>query len=177
MKLRELQMKDASAMLKWMHNTAIVGDLQTDFSSKTIMDCELFIKNSKTDKNNLHMAVTNEDDDYVGTVSLKNINKRYKSAEFAIVMTEEAIGKGYSSFAMKKILSIGLHDRNLNCIYWYVSKNNKRAIKFYNKNGYKKIEQFPNFLLKWFDKEQIANYNWYMIQKMSFDKLEDDFNN
>lgn len=165
MKLRELQMKDASGMLKWMHNTTIVCDLQTDFASKTITDCESFIKNTKTDKNNLHMAVTNEEDNYVGTVSLKNINKRYKSAEFAIVMTEEAIGKGYSSFAMKKILYIGLHNMNLSYIYWYVSKNNKRAIKFYDKNGYKKIDQFPDFLLKLFSKEQIRQYDWYIARK------------
>lgn len=177
MKLRELQIKDASGMLEWMHNTAIVCDLQTDFASKTITDCELFIKNSKTDRNNLHMAVTNEEDNYVGTVSLKNINKKYKTAEFAIVMTEKAIGKGYSSFAMKKMLYMGLYDMNLTYIYWYVSKNNKRAVKFYDKNGYKKIDQFPDFLLRWFDKNQIDNYNWYMIQKVSFDRLEDNFNN
>ena len=28
---------------------------------------------------------------------------------------------------------------NLSSIYWYVDKNNQRAIKFYDKNGYQRI--------------------------------------
>ena len=49
------------------------------------------------------------------------------------------MGKGYSRFGMREIIRIGLEDMNLSSIYWYVDKNNQRAIKFYDKNGYQRI--------------------------------------
>ena len=40
---------------------------------------------------------------------------------------------------MREIIRIGLEEMNLSSIYWYVNKNNQRAIKFYDKNGYQRI--------------------------------------
>ena len=40
---------------------------------------------------------------------------------------------------MREIIRMGLEDMNLSRIYWYVDKNNQRAIKFYDKNGYQRI--------------------------------------
>ena len=48
-------------------------------------------------------------------------------------------GKGYSRFGMRENIKTGLEDMNLSSIYWYVDKNNQRAIKFYDKNGYQRI--------------------------------------
>ena len=55
------------------------------------------------------------------------------------IVRKYAMGKGYSRFGMREIIRIGLEDMNLSSIYWYVDKNNQRAIKFYDKNGYQRI--------------------------------------
>ena len=84
MRLRKLELKDAPLMLEWMHDKSVVEDLRTNFLTKTMEDCENFIKCSWDDKNNWNVAIVDEDDIYMGTVSLKNI--KGKSAEFGITV-------------------------------------------------------------------------------------------
>ena len=137
MNLRKLELKDAPLMLEWMHDETVVKDMQADFSSKTLEDCNIFILSSKDTRKNLHLAIVDENDEYMGTVSLKNIEE--DKAEFAITVRKCAMGKGYSHFGMSEIIRIGFEKMNLSNIYWYVDKNNQRAIKFYDKNGYQRI--------------------------------------
>ena len=111
--------------------------MQADFSSKTLEDCDLFILSSKDTLKNLHLAIVDENDESMVTVSLKNIEE--DNAEFAITIRKCIMGKGYCRFGMREIIRMGLEDINLSRIYWYVDKNNQRAIKFYDKNGYQRI--------------------------------------
>ena len=76
MKLRELKLKDAPLMLEWMHDKSVVEDLRTNFAEKTILDCENFIRNSWSDQVNWNVAIVDETDTYMGTVSLKNMKER-----------------------------------------------------------------------------------------------------
>ena len=46
MKLRKLELKDASQMLEWMHDEDVIKNLQADFLSKTLKDCQEFIVSS-----------------------------------------------------------------------------------------------------------------------------------
>lgn len=156
MNLRTLEPKDAPLMLEWMHDLFVVEFLRTNFASMTLDDCERFIKNSITDKNNLHLAITADNDEYMGTVSLKNITGKH--AEFAICMRRTAMGKGLSHPAMEQILEKGFVELRLDTIYWYVSKKNERALRFYEKHGYIRTdyrlisisENFPVHEYIWF---------------------------
>lgn len=58
------------------------------------------------------------------------------NAEFAITICRDAMGMGYSKFGMHEIIRYGFEELDLANIYWCVSPENKRAIKFYDKNGY-----------------------------------------
>lgn len=51
------------------------------------------------------------------------------------------MGKGFSAYGMQEIIRIGFEELGLNLIYWYVAQENSRAIRFYDKNGYKRIEK------------------------------------
>lgn len=93
MKIRKLKPCDAERMLEWMHDTSIVENLQDIFKDKTINDCYNFINNSCS-KSFIHLAITADDDLYMGTISLKHITK--DTAEFVIVAHGDAIGKGYA---------------------------------------------------------------------------------
>lgn len=73
MYLRALQEKDAPLMLEWMHDPSVVGHLGTNFMEKTLADCQSFIAWAQTAENDLHLAVADDDDTYMGTVSLKHI--------------------------------------------------------------------------------------------------------
>lgn len=163
MHLRKLKAKDAEYMLEWMHDGSVVEFMDADFSSKSLADCLTFIESAKDDSDNLHLAIANEDDEYQGTVSLKNIKD--DNAEFAITIRKSAMGTGVSGDAMREIINIGLSERNLNLIYWYVSTENERAIRFYEKNGYEKadIRQMP--VADDFNKDNDKEYIWFKVSK------------
>ena len=73
MKIRPLLPKDAPLMLEWMHDPDVVKFMHADFASKTLTDCERFIQAAKSSAENLHYAVVNDEDEYMGTVSLKTV--------------------------------------------------------------------------------------------------------
>lgn len=162
MRLRELQIKDAEYMLEWMHNKDVVCHLSANFADKTIEDCKNFIANSKNNAYDINLAIVNEDDEYMGTVSLKHVDKEHQTAEFAVTIRECAMGKGYSAYGMAEILRRGLEDFGLKNIYWCVSKNNERAVRFYDKNGYLRTTDIPTNILECYTKEQNAMFIWYV---------------
>jgi diamine N-acetyltransferase len=168
MNLRKLELKDAELMMEWMHDPFVVEDLQTDFASKTLQDCENFINAAQEGTKDIHLAIVNDEDKYMGTVSLKHIEK--DSAEFAITVCKAAMGKGYSKYAMSEIIRIGFEELNLQSIYWCVSPENKRAVRFYDKNGYQRIDA-DSLIIKGYTDSQIASYIWY------FKLREDNVNN
>lgn len=163
MKLRNLELKDASLMLEWMHDKSVVEDLRTNFLTKTMEDCENFIKNSWDDNDNWNVAIIDNEDTYMGTVSLKNIKET--SAEFGITIRACAMGKGYSIWAMKEVLRIGFEEKGLKKIYWCVSPDNKRAVRFYDKNGFERVDAKELDMIEGYTQEQIDAYVWYLVKK------------
>ena len=167
MKLRKLELSDAPLMLEWMHDKSIVEDLRTNFLSKTIEDCEAFIKKSWTDDKNVNLAIVDEDNIYMGTVSLKNI--RENTAEFGITVRSIAMGKGYAIDAMKEVIRIAFEKLSLCEVYWCVSPENQRAVRFYDKNEFKRVQAKDLTTIdEGYTSEQINYYIWYQVQKKFF---------
>lgn len=135
--LRKLRQEDAPLMLEWMHDEDVVYFMKADFQHKTNQDCENFITSAQDESKDLHLAVADDNDTYMGTVSLKDIENN--SAEFAITMRKAAMGKGYAAEGMKQIIDKGFNKFQLNHIYWCVNPANKRAVRFYDKNGYHRV--------------------------------------
>ena len=170
--LRKLKKSDAPLMLEWMHDKDVVHFMKADFQHKTLSDCEKFIESAKVDSNNVHLAATDDNDTYMGTVSLKNIDN--DSAEFAITMRRAAMGKGYAAEAMKQIIDKGFNELGLEYIYWYVRPENKRAVRFYDKNGYQRMSfnKLCNQLNKTelfrnsgggYSSEEAEHFIWYLV--------------
>lgn len=160
MRLRKLEKTDAPLMLEWMHNPSVVKNMQADFAHKTLSDCENFIAHSEADGQNIHLAIVDDADIYMGTVSLKNIENG--EAEFAITVRECAMGKGYSKYGMAEILRMGLEDLNLKRIYWCVAPENERAVKFYDKNGFERTN-IDKLKIQGggYTEQQLHHYIWY----------------
>lgn len=166
MNIRELQLKDAPLMLEWMQDKSVVKDLQEDFGNKTIEDCRNFITSSWKDATNIHLAIVDDTDTYMGTVSLKHIDMYRKQAEFAIAIRLCAMGRGISQYAMKEILRKGFKEMGLEKIFWCVSENNKRAIRFYEKNGYKRVNvNTISYIRGGYSVSQLQLYIWYQVEK------------
>lgn len=166
MYLRKLELKDAPLMLAWMHDESVTDKLRTDFASKTLQDAESFIKYSWEDNDNVNLAIASDEDEYMGTVSLKHIENG--SAEFAITVRAEAMGRGYSWFGMESILDKAFAEYGLESVYWCVSKDNLRAVRFYDKHNFHEALDIPKTVIARY--EEIENLKWYSFLK------GDDFN-
>lgn len=159
--LRKLKTDDAPLMLEWMHDESVVHDLHNDFASRTLKDAEAFIEESIRGESDLHLAVVSDSDEYMGTVSLKHIDRAGGSAEFAITIRKAAMGKGFAWFAMSEIIRIAFEEIKLDIVYWCVAEKNKRAVNFYNKHAFMEANNLPIDVLKRYDK--IDGLRWYAV--------------
>ena len=166
MYLRKLKQKDAPLMLEWMHDKDVTHHLAANFATKVLEDTKKFIASSKEMSDNLHLAIVSDADEYMGTVSLKFIDKNTGNAEFALIVRRTAMGKGYSWYGMNEILKIAFEKLKLNSVYWCVSNKNKRAVRFYEKHGFREALDISNKILKRY--EGIDDLKWYSVLKGEF---------
>ena len=160
MRLRELRAEDAPLMLEWMHDPSVVGHMKARFGEKTLEDCRRFIADARTGGNDVHLAVADDaTDEYLGTVSLKHIDGG--AAEFAITMRKCAMGTGASRDGMRAVLEHGFERMGLSRIYWCVSPENARAVRFYDKNGYPRVD-VPTEARGYTEAEK-RGYIWYAV--------------
>ena len=169
MYLRKLELKDAPLMLAWMHDKSVTEQLRSDFASKTLQDAEDFIKWSWEDKENINLAIASDEDEYMGTVSLKHIE--CGSAEFAITVRAEAMGRGYSWFGMESIIEQAFNEYGLESVYWCVSRENMRAVRFYDKHNFKEVLDIPQKVLDRY--KGVENLKWYSVLRGDEIKVPD----
>lgn len=163
MRLRDLELKDAPLMLEWMHDENVVEKLRGNFKEKTLEDAEKFILASMNKKENIHLAIVSDEDEYMGTVSLKSIDRSNNSAEFAITVRKIAMGRGYSWWGMEEIIRLAFEKYGLENVYWCVSRANDRAVRFYDKhNFHEAVDISKNILARY---EEMNDLKWYSVLK------------
>lgn len=157
--LRKLSLKDKENMYEWMVDNEINKNFRINFKNIQKDQIKNFIKNSYN-KENIHLAIVNEEDEYLGTISLKNINYIDENAEYAIVLRKKALGSGVANIATNKILNIAFNDLNLKKVYLNVYSDNLRAIKFYEKMNFEYEGEFKKHLNI---NGEFKDIKWYAI--------------
>lgn len=163
MRLRDLELKDAPLMLEWMHDPSVVEKLRGHFAEKKIEDCEAFIKAAEDKTKDIHLAIVSDEDEYMGTVSLKSIDRENSSAEFAITVRKAAMGRGYSWWGMEEIIRLAFEEYGLENVYWCVSRANERAVRFYDKHNFHETVDIPQTVLDRY--KELDNLKWYSVLK------------
>lgn len=159
-RLRRLELSDAENMLEWMKNPQVYEKMQFNPEGQNIECCKKFIERSWTDTNNLHYAISNLENEYLGTISLKNISKVHKNAELGIVVHPKAMKQGIGSEALKLLSQKAFKEFGLNKIYLYVRKDNVKAVSFYMKNGWKLEGEFRRHL---FIRGEFRDILWFSL--------------
>lgn len=159
-KLRKLKISDYDGMVEWMSDPNISSNFRFLASGLNKEKVKKFIIKSLTDKTNLHYAIVDEKDEYLGTISLKNINLIDFNAEYAIVLRKKAIGSGAAKEATEAILDIAFNKLKLHKVYLNVLSDNIRAIKFYEKMFFIYEGEFRDHLLI---DNKFNNIKWYSI--------------
>lgn len=130
--LRALKRDDAAPMLEWMHLPQTANIFQNDFNHYELEDVISFIDHSHENEQSVHLAIHDDEDRYLGTISLKNISKNL-DAEYAISMSPEARGTGAAAQGTRDLLRFAFQTIGLHRVYLNVREDNKRAIRFYEK--------------------------------------------
>lgn len=133
--LRRLEKKDAPLMLEWMHDPEINCNFQADFASSTLESVLDFIESSFQDETQ-NFAFVDENDEYLGTISLKHISHKNRNAEYAIVTRKKAQGTGAARAATKELLKYAFEELKLHKVYLNVLEENVRAQRLYEKCGF-----------------------------------------
>ena len=134
--LRPLLEKDVPGMLEWMHDDGVNAMFQIDFAAVDEHRALSFIESSRQSSNSLHLAIVDMDDDYLGTISLKNIDAETGCAEYAIATRRIAHGTGIAMRATQELLCYAFSVLGLRRVWLNVIVDNKRARRFYEKLGF-----------------------------------------
>ena len=167
--LRQLEEKDAPLMLEWMHDSSIACFFRFDALSMTLKDCIEYIKKANSEKNSRHFAIVNIKDEYLGTVSLKNIDYKESQAEYAISTRKIAHGTGAAVTATEEILRIAFEELMLKKVYLNVLSENGRANAFYQKVGFQFDRCEKNGIRI---RDELKDLNWYIITNNNHSIME-----
>lgn len=169
MNLRKLNVKDIPLMLEWMKDVDISRQFRADFSHYTEDKVRHFIEQAQDFTSHRHYAIVDEKDEYLGTISLKEIDTINMKAEYAIVLRRIAIGTSIARDATHQILKIAFNELMLNKVYLNVLSNNHRANRFYLKFGFKFEGTFRQDIKI---ENEFYDLNWYSILKESYESMD-----
>jgi diamine N-acetyltransferase len=165
MKLRRLQEKDAPYMFEWMKDCRVnryFRFVPDDITMKSVIE---FISYSNEKSNSYNFAITDDEDIYLGTVSLKNVDMVSKNGEYAIALRICAQGKGAGKFATQSILSFAFNELQLERVYLNVLSDNEHAIAFYKKCGFIYEGEFYHHL---YLRGEWKNLQWFRMMKKEY---------
>lgn len=163
MHLRSLEEKDVEGMLEWMNDPDIQRCFRFSAQEKTRKEVLDFIKGAEirpTDGKNIHYAIADDNNEYLGTISLKNVDLQSRNAEYAISLRRCAQGKGIATWATKEILKKAFEEFQLQRVYLNVLSDNEKAIRLYEKCGFIYEGAFRRHL---FLRGEFKTLMWYSI--------------
>lgn len=170
MKLRRLEEKDADGMLEWMQDPEIQKVFRFNAEEADKEAVLSFIREAKISLDageNIHYAISDDNDEYLGTISLKNVDLVNKNAEYAISLRRMAQGKGIASKATYEILRIAFEQYHLEKVYLNVLADNQKAIRLYEKCGFIYEGEFRKHL---FLRGEYKTLKWYSMLKEEWKK-------
>lgn len=140
-KLREIEASDLPILNKWRNDASIIDYLGSNFFFIAEEIDQRWYENYIAHRDQaVRLAIVDaENEEYVGNVNLTSIHKINRNAEFSIMIGNKAYwGKGIGEDATRQMIQHGFMDLNLERIYLYVLEQNDRAIKLYEKVGFKR---------------------------------------
>ena len=164
-RLRPLEEKDAAGMLEWMTDPAIAKFFRFDAASMTLDRCKAFIAGAGEQADCRHFAIVGGTDEYLGTISLKQIKNG--SAEYAVSTRACAHGTGAAMAATRQILAIAFEELGLERVYLNVLADNGRANAFYRKAGFRYTHTEENALTI---RGESKDLNWYEVRRENYDR-------
>lgn len=137
--LSPVSLEGAEKYTKWLNDFETTDYIGESTEIYTIENEKNFLENCSKNKNGVTFGIVKlDDDELIGNCGLKEISAVNRTATLGIFIGEkEERSKGYGLEAIKLLLDYGFNYLNLHEINLDVYSFNERAIKCYEKVGFK----------------------------------------
>ncbi len=136
--LRTVEVSDFSKIIEWHQNDELIY-LVGERLPKDLDECKSRYLNSKNLINRIY-AIEDREGELIGEIEMDHINWKEKEAELFIYIGEKKLwGEGYGSDALNTIIDYFFKHKRFKSVYLRVYQQNKRAIRCYEKCGFKKM--------------------------------------
>ncbi len=125
-------------MRRWHCSHMLVSDIEQ----------EEWYERSGTDQRNKIFMVDDLNGNTVGYVQLRNIDYKNRSVEIGIHLGPEAQGRGYGRDAFLLLMRFAFNEMNMHRVYLQVFDFNDRAIKLYEKLGFREEGRFRDVIFQ-----------------------------
>ena len=124
---------------KWLNDANITQYLSIHNHMVSLLGEKRYLEDTST--KDCHFVIVNLDsDEAIGNIAFDEIDYRNGAAVLGIFIGEENYrGKGYGSEAIKLLLNYGFNELRLHSVTLTVLADNARAIKAYEKCGFKEF--------------------------------------
>lgn len=136
--LRALRRDDSQRVLKWVNNPKLKYLTGTVYPISDV-EHEKWFENKLLEKHNKAFGIEEKDSkDLIGIIGLNSTDFINRQAELYVYIGEEKIlGKGLGTDAIKALVKFAFDELNLHRISLVVFSYNNRAIRVYEKIGFK----------------------------------------
>jgi len=139
--LRAFEPEDLDIVIRWVNNEAVTLNLSDLllYPVSRADEMKWLESVSMANPNEKTFAIETSDGRLIGSAGLRGINWVERKAELGIMIGEtDCWGQGYGTASVLEILRIAFEKMNLNRIFLRVYQNNSRAIRVYEKCGFRK---------------------------------------
>lgn len=162
--LRPIKPSDFDKIISWQKNKHLkqyIGDKLPI----SIQECEIRYLAPSNFLNRI-LGIEDKQGNFIGEIEINNINWKDKQGELFLYIGEKDLwGKGYGYDALKTFLNYIFNEKKFKYIYLRVYEHNKRAIRCYEKLGFKK-----RGILR-FNKKKVNSDN-LILMDISFSEMQ-----
>ncbi|MBU5485115.1 GNAT family N-acetyltransferase [Clostridium sp. MSJ-11] len=139
-KLRKMISDDAELYHKWRNDMEVMASTNPFLDMYHMEETRGFVNQVILGSNSSksYIILERKTETPMGIISLINIDYKNRNAECIIDIGEKNYwGKGYATESMKLLLDYGFLEMNLHRVYLRVFSFNEKAMKLYEKMGFK----------------------------------------
>ena len=137
-RLRPFRRGDLPSMVRWNNDPDLQYYVDSDLP-KTLPECEAWFARNVPRLSYRLFAIEDDQGRLIGDLELDHISWRRREAELRIRIGEkERWNEGYGTDAVKTLLSLAFGPMGLRRLYLKVYRFNHRAIRCYEKNGFRR---------------------------------------
>ena len=136
--LRPLNKEDLNRCLSWINDPAVITNLGRRLPVNRTQEEEWLANQYKSNRSFSLAIVLTEGDRHIGNCGFNDIDYLNRKAVFGIMIGEkDCWNKGYGTEATRLMIGYGFEQLNLHRISLTVYSHNARAIRAYEKAGFK----------------------------------------